>query len=103
MIGVKERDNNRGRRVDGEGDEGRSDDIGNRVRGIRLGGIKERSQRATVVGLKQVDEDDEDGKDVIDVHGGSVAVCGRMSSKVVGEGEDAESREVGWQGLYTRP
>lgn len=79
-VGVKWRGENRGRRIDGEGGGRRGDEVTNQVRGIRLWGIKEGSQDTTVVGLEEVDKDDgEGGKDVVDIHGGSVAACSGVS------------------------
>ena len=71
MVGVKWRGENGRRGVDGEGDGGRSDDVTNRVRGIRFWGLEEGGKNSVVFGVKKVDEDDDGGgEDVVDIHGG---------------------------------
>jgi hypothetical protein len=73
MLGVKRRGENRRRGVDGEGDGRRSDNVANRVRGIRFWGFEERGENTAVFGVKKVDENDDGGcKDVVDVHGGRI-------------------------------
>jgi len=73
IVGVKWRGENRRRWVDGQGDGGGSDDVTNRTRCTRLGGVEERSEGAVVVGVKKMDEDGSEGcEDVIDIHGGRI-------------------------------
>ena len=92
MVRVKRGGKDRGRGVDGEGDGGGSGDVTNGVCGIGLGGFEERGESKVVVGVKEVDEDgNEGGEYVVDIHGGrmGVAHC-RMWWEVVVEVEDAE-------------
>jgi hypothetical protein len=104
IVGVKRRSENRGRGVDGVGDGGGSDDVTNRVRGVRLGGFEERSENAVVFGVKKVDEDDEGGEDAVDVHGGRIGGCPVLdAAEGGGRGRRCRNRkEAGWAGLYTR-
>lgn len=70
-VGVEWRGKNRGRGIDGQGDDGGSENVTNRVCGIILRGINEGGEGAIVDGVKEVNQDDnEDGEDIIEIHGG---------------------------------
>ena len=70
-VGVEQRGENRGRGIDGQGDGGGSENVTNRVRGIVLRGIKERGEDPIVDGVKEADQDDnEGGEDIVGIHGG---------------------------------
>ena len=71
IFGVEQKDKNRWRGVDGQGDGGGSDNETNRVCGIILRGVKERSEDTVVSGVKELNKNNyKSRKDVIDVHGG---------------------------------
>ena len=68
-LGVKWKSENRGRRIDGEGDRGGSENVTNRVGGIELWSIEEGGQGEVIVCFTKVSENDQEcGKDMEDVH-----------------------------------
>lgn len=70
-VGVERRSENRRRGINGQGDEGGSENVTDGVCGVVLRGIQERGEDAIVGGVKEIDQDDSDGdEDIIDVHGG---------------------------------
>ena len=75
IVWVERRGKNRGRGIDGQGDGGGSNNVTDRVCGVGLGSDEEGGEDAVVGGVKEVDEDDDEGsEDVKGVHGGR---CGR--------------------------
>ena len=68
-LGVKWKSENGGRRIDGEGDRGGSENVTNRVSGIDLGSIEEGGKGEVIVRFTKVGENDQEcGEDMEDVH-----------------------------------